>query len=147
MSSAASHFLRRHRFPSAGSGHPGALEAQGLSSPVPRWPQFDCQVRASPARPAGGICRAAQAVSQAQQFSLATGTGGKLCVGLRKSFGLRKKEGVIKECIAGEDFSIAPVDCGGAIPRAAVKTRRVRAPPRHKPPARPKTFPRLMLLP
>lgn len=32
--------------------------------------------------------------------------GGKLCVGLRKSFGLRKKEGVIKDFIAGEDFSI-----------------------------------------
>ena len=29
-----------------------------------------------------------------------------LCVGLRKSFGLRKKEGVIKDFIAGEDFSI-----------------------------------------
>jgi hypothetical protein len=35
-----------------------------------------------------------------------SGTGGKLCVGLRKSFGLRKKEGVIKNFIAGEDFSI-----------------------------------------
>jgi hypothetical protein len=35
-----------------------------------------------------------------------SGTGGKLCVGLRKSFGLRKKEGVIKDFIAGEDFSI-----------------------------------------
>ena len=35
-----------------------------------------------------------------------SGTGGKLCVGLRKSFGLRKKEGVIREFIAGEDFSI-----------------------------------------
>lgn len=35
-----------------------------------------------------------------------TGKGGSLCVGLRKSFGLRKKEGVIKEFIAGEDFSI-----------------------------------------
>jgi hypothetical protein len=34
------------------------------------------------------------------------GTGGKLCVGLRKSLGLRKKEGVIKDFIAGEDFSI-----------------------------------------
>lgn len=34
-----------------------------------------------------------------------TGKGGALCVGLRKSFGLRKKEGVIKEFIAGEDFS------------------------------------------
>jgi hypothetical protein len=35
-----------------------------------------------------------------------SGTGGRLCVGLRKSFGLRKKEGVIKSFIAGEDFSI-----------------------------------------
>ena len=35
-----------------------------------------------------------------------SGEGGALCVGLRKSFGLRKKEGVIKDFIAGEDFSI-----------------------------------------
>ena len=35
-----------------------------------------------------------------------TGAGGKLCHGLRKSFGLRKKDGVIKDFIAGEDFSI-----------------------------------------
>jgi hypothetical protein len=35
-----------------------------------------------------------------------SGKGGALCVGLRKSFGLRKKEGVIKGVIAGEDFSI-----------------------------------------
>ena len=35
-----------------------------------------------------------------------SGKGGALCVGLRKSFGLRKKEGVIKNFIAGEDFSI-----------------------------------------
>ena len=35
-----------------------------------------------------------------------TGKGGKLCIGLRKSFALRKKEGVVKEVIAGEDFSI-----------------------------------------
>src|SRR6266542_2985392 len=35
-----------------------------------------------------------------------SGKGGTLCVGLRKSFGLRKKEGVIREFIAGEDFSI-----------------------------------------
>jgi hypothetical protein len=35
-----------------------------------------------------------------------SGVGGKLCHGLRKSFGLRKKEGVIKDFIAGEDFSI-----------------------------------------
>jgi hypothetical protein len=32
--------------------------------------------------------------------------GGALYVGLRKSFELRKKEGVIKDFIAGEDFSI-----------------------------------------
>jgi len=35
-----------------------------------------------------------------------SGTGGKLCIGLRKSFRLRKKEGAIKDFIAGEDFSI-----------------------------------------
>ena len=35
-----------------------------------------------------------------------SGTGGKLRVGLRKSLGLRKKEGVIKDFIPGEDFSI-----------------------------------------
>jgi len=35
-----------------------------------------------------------------------SGKGGALCVGLRKSFGLRKKEGVIKDFIAGGDFSI-----------------------------------------
>jgi len=35
-----------------------------------------------------------------------SGKGGKLCVGLRKSFALRKKEGVIKNFIAGEDLSI-----------------------------------------
>jgi hypothetical protein len=35
-----------------------------------------------------------------------SGTGGKLCVRLRKSFGLRKKERVIKDFIAGEDFTI-----------------------------------------
>jgi hypothetical protein len=35
-----------------------------------------------------------------------SGKGGALCVGLRKSFGLRKKEGAIKDAIAGEDFSI-----------------------------------------
>jgi len=35
-----------------------------------------------------------------------TGTGGKLCIGLRKSFGLRKKEGAIRDFVAGEDFSI-----------------------------------------
>ena len=35
-----------------------------------------------------------------------SGKGGAFCTGLRKSFGLRKKEGVIKEFLAGEDFSI-----------------------------------------
>src|SRR5437016_8455915 len=35
-----------------------------------------------------------------------SGKGGALCVGLRKSFGLRKKEGVIKDFIAGHEFSI-----------------------------------------
>ena len=35
-----------------------------------------------------------------------SGKGGALCVGLRKSFRLRKKEGVIRDFIAGEDFSI-----------------------------------------
>lgn len=35
-----------------------------------------------------------------------TGKGGTLCIGLRKSFRLRKKEGVIKNFIPGEDFSI-----------------------------------------
>lgn len=35
-----------------------------------------------------------------------SGKGGTLRLGLRKSFRLRKKEGVIKEFIAGEDFSI-----------------------------------------
>jgi hypothetical protein len=35
-----------------------------------------------------------------------SGKGGALCIGLRKSFGLRKKEGVIKDFIAGEGFSI-----------------------------------------
>jgi hypothetical protein len=35
-----------------------------------------------------------------------TGKGGKLCVGLRKSFRLRRKEGAIKDFIAGENFSI-----------------------------------------
>lgn len=35
-----------------------------------------------------------------------SGKGGVLCVGLRKSFGLRKKEGVIKDFVAGESFSI-----------------------------------------
>ena len=35
-----------------------------------------------------------------------SGKGGKLNFGLRKSFMLRKKEGVIKEFIPGEHFSI-----------------------------------------
>jgi hypothetical protein len=35
-----------------------------------------------------------------------SGKCGALCVGLRRSFGLRKKERVIKGFIAGEDFSI-----------------------------------------
>ena len=35
-----------------------------------------------------------------------SGKGGVLCIGLRKSFGLRKKEGIIKDFIVGEDFSI-----------------------------------------
>ena len=35
-----------------------------------------------------------------------SGKGGKLNFGLRKSFALRKKEGVIKDSVAGEDFSI-----------------------------------------
>ena len=35
-----------------------------------------------------------------------SGQGGALRVGLRKSFRLRKKEGVIKDFFPGEDFSI-----------------------------------------
>jgi hypothetical protein len=35
-----------------------------------------------------------------------SGQGGRLCAGLRKSFRLRKREGVIHDFIAGEDFSI-----------------------------------------
>ncbi len=35
-----------------------------------------------------------------------SGKGGALCIGLRKSFVLRKKEGVIRDYIAGEGFSI-----------------------------------------
>ncbi len=35
-----------------------------------------------------------------------SGKGGALCIGLRKSFGLRKKEGVIRDFVAGEDFTI-----------------------------------------
>jgi hypothetical protein len=35
-----------------------------------------------------------------------SGKGGALCVGLRKSFQLRKKEGVIVDFLPGEKFSI-----------------------------------------
>jgi len=35
-----------------------------------------------------------------------SGKGGKLNFGLRKSFALRKKESVIRDYIAGEDFTI-----------------------------------------
>lgn len=35
-----------------------------------------------------------------------SGKGGALCIGLRKSFGLRKKESIIKDFITGEDFTI-----------------------------------------
>ena len=35
-----------------------------------------------------------------------SGKGGTLCTGLRKSFGLRKKEDVIRDFVSGEDFSI-----------------------------------------
>lgn len=35
-----------------------------------------------------------------------TGKGGVLCVGLRKSFRLRRKEGVIRDFIPGEDFDV-----------------------------------------
>jgi hypothetical protein len=35
-----------------------------------------------------------------------SGTGGRLRIGLQKSFGLRKKEGQILDFIPGEDFSI-----------------------------------------
>jgi len=35
-----------------------------------------------------------------------TGEGGKLAIGLRKSFGLRRKEGVIRDYIPGERFSV-----------------------------------------
>ena len=48
-----------------------------------------------------------------------SGKGGALCVGLRKSFGLRKKEGVIKDFVAGDDFSIfnaAVLDLLEAVP-------------------------------
>lgn len=48
-----------------------------------------------------------------------TGKGGTLCVGLRKSFKIRRKEGVIKDFINGEDFSIfnkATLDLIEAVP-------------------------------
>jgi hypothetical protein len=35
-----------------------------------------------------------------------SGKGGKLCIGLRKSFALRRKEGLIRDYISGEDFTI-----------------------------------------
>jgi hypothetical protein len=35
-----------------------------------------------------------------------SGKGGSICIGLRKSFTMRKKEGVIKDFFPGEDFSI-----------------------------------------
>jgi hypothetical protein len=35
-----------------------------------------------------------------------SGKGGKLNFGLRKSFALRKQEGVIRDFVAGGDFSI-----------------------------------------
>jgi len=48
-----------------------------------------------------------------------SGKGGALCVGLRKSFGLRKKEGVIKDFFPGEKFSVfepAVLDLLEAVP-------------------------------
>jgi hypothetical protein len=50
-----------------------------------------------------------------------SGKGGALCTGLRKSFGLRKKEGVIKDFIPGEGFSIfnhVTLDLLEAVPAA-----------------------------
>jgi hypothetical protein len=35
-----------------------------------------------------------------------SGQGGTLCTGLHKSFRLRKKEGIIRDFIAGGDFSV-----------------------------------------
>lgn len=35
-----------------------------------------------------------------------SGRGGTLCIGLRKSFALRRKEGVIRAFVPGEEFSI-----------------------------------------
>ena len=34
-----------------------------------------------------------------------SGKGGSLCIGLQKSFGLRKEESIIKDFIPDEDFS------------------------------------------
>jgi hypothetical protein len=48
-----------------------------------------------------------------------SGKGGALCVGLRKSFGLRKKERVIRDFIPGEDFTIfnpTTLNLLGAVP-------------------------------
>jgi hypothetical protein len=48
-----------------------------------------------------------------------SGRGGTLCHGLRKSFALRKKEGVIRDFIPGENFSIfnpAALDLIEAVP-------------------------------
>src|ERR1017187_536907 len=49
-----------------------------------------------------------------------SGKGGALCVGLRKFFCLRKKEGVIRDFIVGQDFSIfndKTLDLLEAVPR------------------------------
>jgi hypothetical protein len=35
-----------------------------------------------------------------------SGKGGRLCHGLRKSFALRRREGVIRDFVPGEDFTI-----------------------------------------
>lgn len=48
-----------------------------------------------------------------------TGKGGALNIGLRKSFKMRKKEGLIRDFIPGEDFSIfnqATMDLLQAVP-------------------------------
>ncbi len=48
-----------------------------------------------------------------------SGKGGALCIGLRKSFGLRKKEGAIKGFFPGEEFSVfnpAVLDMLEAVP-------------------------------
>ena len=53
------------------------------------------------------MSKAGSLVRKGFQFAYgSSGKGGVLCLGLRKSFGLRKKEAVIKNFIAGEDFSI-----------------------------------------